>query len=115
MQAPFRTPIPSAFILVAKQRVPLPTPADLVQVRALRPDVHIFGHTHWNIDVRIDKTRFVQHPLGYPRERRNESYRVRTTEIRPHALAWDCTLAPEQINSRSVGLPQSALHTFGSC
>ena len=22
------------------------------QVRALRPDVHIFGHTHWEVDAR---------------------------------------------------------------
>ena len=30
--------------------------------------------THWEVDVTIGDTRFVQRPLGYPRERRGDRY-----------------------------------------
>ena len=55
---------------------PAPHSLTITQVHALAPDVHIFGHTHWEVDVTIGRTRFVQRPLGYPRERRDESFRV---------------------------------------
>jgi hypothetical protein len=35
------------------------------QVGALRPDVHIFGHTHIPIDITLDDgVRYLQWPLG---------------------------------------------------
>jgi Icc-related predicted phosphoesterase len=38
------------------------------RVLSLQPDVHIFGHTHFTQDQVLDKIRFVQWPLGYPRD-----------------------------------------------
>lgn len=38
------------------------------RVLSLKPHVHIFGHTHFTQDQTIDKIRFVQWPLGYPRD-----------------------------------------------
>ena len=85
------------------------------QVRGLRPDVHVFGHTHWNLTERVGATRFVQHPLGYPRERQNEGYRLRTSDHRPAALAWDCHGgASGATNSRAASLPASMRRTFAT-
>eukprot|EP00048_Salpingoeca_helianthica_P023833 m.27527 g.27527 ORF g.27527 m.27527 type:complete len:351 (+) comp9022_c0_seq2:266-1318(+) len=43
------------------------------RVTALRPAIHIFGHTHFGWDATHDGTRFVQAPLCYPTERRRFS------------------------------------------
>ena len=59
------------------------------QVERLAPDVHIFGHTHWCIDMTLGPTRFVQHPLGYPRERRADAYRLGAAKSFPLALCWE--------------------------
>ena len=40
------------------------------RVAALSPDCHIFGHTHFTQDQTINNTRFVQWPLGYPRDQK---------------------------------------------
>jgi len=40
------------------------------RVAQLRPDVHVFGHTHFGWDMQIDGTRFVQAPLSYVTERK---------------------------------------------
>jgi hypothetical protein len=39
------------------------------QVAALGSTVHIFGHSHMNVDQTINGTRFLQVALGYPNER----------------------------------------------
>ncbi|CAE8729482.1 unnamed protein product, partial [Polarella glacialis] len=39
------------------------------RVARLRPDLHVFGHTHFGWDQRLDGTRFVQAPLAMPKER----------------------------------------------
>ena len=39
------------------------------QIRRLQPDVHLFGHTHINVDVTIEGVRYVQWALGNPKER----------------------------------------------
>ncbi|CAK0840162.1 unnamed protein product [Prorocentrum cordatum] len=39
------------------------------RVEQLRPDVHIFGHTHYCWDMRLDGTRYRSWPLGMPMER----------------------------------------------
>ena len=38
------------------------------QLRQLMPDMHIFGHTHLAIDATLDGIRYVQWPLGSPKE-----------------------------------------------
>ena len=39
------------------------------RVRALAPDVHVFGHTHFAWDGEAEGIRCVQAPAGYPKER----------------------------------------------
>lgn len=39
------------------------------RVDALRPDVHLFGHSHFGWDTTIDGVRYVQAPLATPAER----------------------------------------------
>ena len=39
------------------------------RVEALRPDVHVFGHTHFGWDGEVGGTRYVQPALAYPSER----------------------------------------------
>jgi len=34
----------------------------------LKPDIHIFGHTHFSYDCYLDNVRYVQWPLAYPKE-----------------------------------------------
>ena len=43
------------------------------QLRQLLPDVHVFGHTHLNVDATVDGVRYVQWPLGTPREQRGQT------------------------------------------
>ena len=40
------------------------------RMKQLKPDVHIFGHTHFSYDVKFGGTRYVQWPLSYPAEQR---------------------------------------------
>ena len=43
------------------------------QIRRLMPDVHVFGHTHLNMDLTLDGIRYVQWPLGTPREQKAQT------------------------------------------
>ena len=58
---------------------------------------HVFGHTHFSIDVVIDGVRFVQHPLGNPPERAN-GWQISTSHGNPFALVW----ASKQASGRTV-------------
>jgi hypothetical protein len=40
------------------------------RLRQMKPDLHVFGHTHLGWDAVVDGIRFVQAPLGYPAERK---------------------------------------------
>lgn len=40
------------------------------RLESLKPDVHIFGHTHFGWDTVLNGTRYVQAALGYPHERK---------------------------------------------
>jgi Icc-related predicted phosphoesterase len=43
----------------------------------LKPDIHIFGHTHFSYDCYLDNVRYVQWPLAYPKEQeRRRKYGV---------------------------------------
>lgn len=37
------------------------------QIRRIKPDLHLFGHTHIPIDIELDGIRYVQWPKGYAR------------------------------------------------
>lgn len=39
------------------------------RIDKLRPDLHIFGHTHFGCDRTVDDIRYIQAPLGTPTER----------------------------------------------
>ncbi|KAL6784856.1 hypothetical protein ACKKBF_B03505 [Auxenochlorella protothecoides x Auxenochlorella symbiontica] len=54
--------------------------SDALQARvtALRPDIHIFGHTHFAWDATLDGTRYIQAPLCSFRER---SRRLQTLRL----------------------------------
>ena len=40
------------------------------RIKQIGSSAHIFGHTHFAWDTCLDGVRYVQWPLGYPRERR---------------------------------------------
>ena len=61
-------------------------PGDATDKRQPRR-THIFGHTHFSIDEVLDGVRYVQHPLGNPRERQN-GWQVRTSPSNPFARVW---------------------------
>ena len=46
-------------------------------VLSLKPDVHVFGHTHIPIDLDLDGTYYVQWPLGSPREQSRQCARAK--------------------------------------
>ena len=52
-------------------------------IEQLRPAVHVFGHTHWQVDTTVRGTRYIQHPLANPRERKEEpqDFRLRGSRL----------------------------------
>jgi len=52
-------------------------------VRQLGSSVHVFGHSHINLDRRWDGCRYVQNALGYPKERHYATPSL--------LLVWDTT------------------------
>ena len=49
---------------------------------------HVFGHTHFSMDVHLDGVRFVQQPLGNPDERRNRWQIQGDGEYWQPAVVW---------------------------
>lgn len=43
--------------------------------------MHVFGHTHIARDEVVDGTRYVQQPLGYPKERKRWGLRLRLPKL----------------------------------
>mmetsp|Transcript_4442 Transcript_4442/g.11534 ORF Transcript_4442/g.11534 Transcript_4442/m.11534 type:complete len:193 (-) Transcript_4442:22-600(-) len=43
------------------------------RVADLKPDIHVFGHTHFSWDCVLDGVRYIQWPLAYPQERKRRS------------------------------------------
>ena len=50
------------------------------QIRSIESRVHVFGHSHVNLDERISGVRYVQQALGHPSEQ---------DDLRLPALIWD--------------------------
>ncbi|MDO4904766.1 MAG: metallophosphoesterase [Lautropia sp.] len=40
------------------------------QLRRIRPDIHIYGHSHINRDVMLEGIRYINNAFGYPQETR---------------------------------------------
>lgn len=40
------------------------------QVKILKPDIHIYGHSHVNQSIEIDDIFYINDPFAYPREDR---------------------------------------------
>lgn len=38
------------------------------QIRQLRPDIHVYGHSHVNRQLTLDGTRYINNAFGYPSE-----------------------------------------------
>ncbi|CEM23230.1 unnamed protein product [Vitrella brassicaformis CCMP3155] len=68
------------------------------RVARLRPDMHVFGHTHFGWDTQINGTRFLQLALSYPyeRQRRLGSIEVGPFPQRLMAIWEDGAFAPQQ-------------------
>ena len=54
------------------------------RIEALRPDCHVFGHTHFGWDITLGKVRYIQAALGYPQEREIRLSTVATGDDFPH-------------------------------
>jgi hypothetical protein len=39
------------------------------RIRAVQPNIHVFAHSHFAWDMKIEDTRYISAPLCYPRER----------------------------------------------
>ncbi|CAE7456263.1 HMA5, partial [Symbiodinium microadriaticum] len=46
------------------------------RIRALAPDLHIFGHTHYGWSTQLDGTRYLQACVAYPRERSDRPFSI---------------------------------------
>jgi predicted phosphodiesterase len=67
--------LPDASVLRFKQ-LPRVAGSALIESQLRQADsiLHFFGHTHIPCDREISDVRYIQHGLGYPRERRQRSY-----------------------------------------
>eukprot|EP00931_Biecheleriopsis_adriatica_P050659 TRINITY_DN29351_c0_g1_i1.p1 TRINITY_DN29351_c0_g1~~TRINITY_DN29351_c0_g1_i1.p1 ORF type:complete len:550 (-),score=88.16 TRINITY_DN29351_c0_g1_i1:22-1671(-) len=53
------------------------------RVARLRPDIHVFGHTHFGWDMELNGTRFVQAPLSYVNERKHRMMTISVGDFVP--------------------------------
>lgn len=73
------------------------------QVRRLNPHLHLFGHTHIPIDLKLEGIRYLQWPLGYSREADKQCAPIHT--VGP-LLVYDsaCGVGAEGIPARLPSL-----------
>lgn len=60
------------------------------RVRALRPTLHVFGHSHFGWDATLEGVRYVQAALAYPTERRSRWHTLKVGDFGPDGplLLW---------------------------
>jgi predicted phosphodiesterase len=46
------------------------------QIRQIRPDIHVYGHSHVNRHIKIDGITYINNAFGYPRETRIAAKRL---------------------------------------
>lgn len=56
------------------------------QIRKIGSTVHVFGHSHINMNVELDGIRYVQNALSYPRERQSPRFPLK--QIQPVFHDW---------------------------
>jgi len=93
--------LPRIELLPEKRYLFLPTLMEAVgsrflgeRVKRIKPDLHIFGHTHINWDMTIDGTRYIQAALAYPNEWRTRPAslaigQLASADDRQPLLVWD--------------------------
>jgi len=59
------------------------------RVEEVRPDVHVFGHTHFGYDMVVDGVRYIQAALAYPVERTMRPTSVAVDDLWKPCLVWD--------------------------
>eukprot|EP00602_Paraphysomonas_sp_CaronLab_P004285 CAMPEP_0185029206 /NCGR_PEP_ID=MMETSP1103-20130426/15373_1 /TAXON_ID=36769 /ORGANISM="Paraphysomonas bandaiensis, Strain Caron Lab Isolate" /LENGTH=278 /DNA_ID=CAMNT_0027563865 /DNA_START=500 /DNA_END=1336 /DNA_ORIENTATION=+ len=72
------------------------------QIRQLQPDLHIFGHTHIPIELTLDGIRYLQWPLGNPREATAQCRLVHNTGL---LLVYDSALIKNGCSENGNGIP----------
>ena len=74
------------------------TPEIASQVEQCGSKVHLFGHSHYNIDLYLNNTRFVQNALGHVNDRPHDTtYIVNYKPI----LLWD-SHAKAKLSSKQI-------------
>lgn len=88
--------LPDQRLLPEKRYLMFPNLAKVVgsdflgaRLQKLKPQVHIFGHTHFGWDMVVGGIRYIQPPVGYPVERRKRlrSLKLEGSWQEPHDLA----------------------------
>jgi predicted phosphohydrolase len=83
------------------------------RIEALKPDIHLFGHTHFAWDTEIKGTRYIQAPLAAPLERhrrlRTVCFNAFMTEMKIIEKGGDATIKENKSGTwETVGDPTEA-------
>ncbi|MGH8077367.1 MAG: metallophosphoesterase [Lysobacter sp.] len=73
------------------------------QIRRLMPAIHVYGHSHRNVDTTKDGIRYVNHAFGYPSEQRAGPPPLRSI------LEFDPQHVAAYAGAHSAATPRSAL------
>lgn len=65
---------------------------------------HVFGHTHFSIDVHLRGVRYVQQPIGNPHERRN-GWQIRGSDSAPFRAVHSAPPAASPVSLLLPSLP----------
>ena len=81
------------------------------RIEDIKPDIHIFGHTHFSWDCYLDSVRYVQWPLAYPKEQeRRRKYGLRNQEQPTEGVVTTTESCDDTANLK----PNHSAHPFRS-
>lgn len=72
-----------------------------MQIREIKPDLHMFGHTHIPIDLQLEGIRYCQWPLGYTREADLQCASIHNSGP---LLCYDSRLSSERTIGSSISI-----------
>lgn len=105
--------LPRIELLPEKRYLYVPTLAKFVgstwlgrRVEQLRPDVHVFGHTHFGWDQELGGIRYVSPPMGMPREREQRLSTIATGQFPIGSMQHDTIAQPLLIWNGAHGFSQ---------